>query len=64
MESKGVAAAGARDAEDVRGAAPDEAGEGGAAGAEGSCCVLETVVREGRVETVCVATCCGADEAA
>jgi len=25
-----------------------------------SCCVLETVVREGRVETVCVATCCDA----
>jgi hypothetical protein len=28
------------------------------------CCVLQTVEREGREVTVCVATCCGADEAA
>ena len=28
------------------------------------CCVLRTVEREGREVTVCVATCCGAAEAA
>ena len=40
------------------------AGEETAAGeAEGSCCILQEVLREGRVETVCVATCCGADAA-
>ena len=31
--------------------------------AEGSCYILREVLRERRVETVCVATCCGADPA-
>ena len=31
--------------------------------AEGSCSILKEVLREGRVVTVCVATCCGADAA-
>ncbi len=48
----------------MEGKAP-EAEEGGEAAAEPeSCCVFETVVREGREVVVCVATCCGAAPAA
>ena len=54
---EGRAAAGAVETDEVA-AAP------GAEQAPPSCCVSQTVVREGREVTVCVATCCGANQAA
>ncbi len=50
---------------EAREARPDFAGRVLEPGQEPlPCCVLKTVEREGREVTVCVATCCGAAEAA
>ena len=64
MESKALESAEAPDVSARVGAAREGAAGQGAPQEPDSCCVWQTTVREGRVVTECVATCCDAAPAA
>ena len=64
MESKTTKAAEAAAGAGATADAREQDGAPGKAPASDSCCVFETRVKEGRVVTECVATCCGAAPAA